>query len=247
MKRQDFYFFAIALLLVMPFIPLPFLSNFQGAFLYNKQGDWWWAASFFKFGILATMGECIGLRIGSGVYNRKGFGLLPRVIVWGFLGIGIKMAFVVFAAGTPVLVEHYFGVADAIKSIDKKVSPDYLAAASNGLGMARIFTAFCISVIMNLTFAPVFMTFHKITDTHIIDNGGSLGGFFRWIKLKEIFPRLNWFVQWDFVFKRTIPFFWIPAHTITFLLPSEYQVIFAAILGIFLGIFMALANQKVNK
>lgn len=247
MKKQDLYFLIIALLLVMPFIPFPFLAGFQDAFLYNKQGEMWWASSFFKFAILATMGESIGLRISAGVYNRKGFGLLPRAIVWGFLGIGIKMAFVVFAAGTPVLVEKFFGVTDAIKSMDKKACPDYLAAASQGLGMARIITAFCISTIMNLTFAPVFMTYHKITDTHIVENGGTIGGLFRWINLKDIFPRLNWTVQWDFVFKRTIPFFWIPAHTITFLLPGEYQVIFAAALGIVLGIFMAIANLKPKK
>ena len=244
MKKQDFTFILIALILVLPFIPLPFFKSFQDAFLYNKNGDMWYASSFLKFAILATMGEAIGLRISAGVYNRKGFGLIPRAIVWGFLGIGIKMAMVVFSAGTPVLVEKFFCITDAIKSMDKKVCPDYLAAANAGLGFTRIITAFFISTFMNLTFAPVFMTYHKITDTHILENGGTLSGFFRWIKLKEIFPRLNWSVQWNFVFKKTIPFFWIPAHTITFLLPGEYQVIFAAALGIVLGVFMSIANLK---
>ena len=244
MKKQDLGFILIALILIFPFIPTSLLEGFQSEFLYNKQGDWWWAASFLKFAVLATMGESIGLRINAGVYNRKGFGLIPRAIVWGFLGIGIKMAFVVFASGTPALVEKYFGIRGAVEAMKMK---DFLDASANGLGAQRLITAFCISTIMNLTFAPVFMTFHKITDTHIIDNGGTIGGFFRWIKLKEIFPRLNWFVQWDFVFKRTIPFFWIPAHTITFLLPGEFQVLFAAALGIVLGVFMAISNLKTTK
>ncbi|MEI7595087.1 MAG: hypothetical protein WCK02_05005 [Bacteroidota bacterium] len=244
MKKQDLIFILVALLLIFPFVPNSFLSGFQTEFLYNKEGNWWWAASFFKFALLATMGESIGLRISAGVYNRKGFGLLPRAIVWGFLGIGIKMAFVVYAAGTPALVEKYFGVKGAIDSMKMK---DFMEASANGLGGARLFTAFCISAILNLTFAPVFMTYHKITDTHIIDNGGTLAGFFKWIKLKDIFPRLNWSVQWNFIFKRTIPFFWIPAHTITFLLPGEYQILFAAALGIVLGVIMSISNLKTTK
>jgi len=42
----------------------------------------------------------------------------------------------------------------------------------------------------------------------------------------------------------TIPFFWIPAHTITFLLPGEYRILFAAVLGIVLGVFLAVATMK---
>ncbi|WP_321415721.1 Mpv17/PMP22 family protein [uncultured Desulfobacter sp.] len=44
------------------------------------------------------------------------------------------------------------------------------------------------------------------------------------------------------MFKKTLPFFWIPAHTITFLLPPDFQVLFAAILGIVLGIILAVAG-----
>jgi hypothetical protein len=52
---------------------------------------------------------------------------------------------------------------------------------------------------------------------------------------------LNWKVQWDFVFKKTIPLFWIPAHTITFMLPGEFQVLFAASLSIVLGLLLSVA------
>jgi hypothetical protein len=48
-------------------------------------------------------------------------------------------------------------------------------------------------------------------------------------------------VQWGFVFKKTIPLFWFPAHTITFLLPAHLQVLFAAVLSIFLGIILSVA------
>jgi hypothetical protein len=62
----------------------------------------------------------------------------------------------------------------------------------------------------------------------------------------ENLAHLNWNVQWSFVFKRTIPLFWIPAHTITFMLPDEYRVLFAAALGIALGVILAIASSKGN-
>ena len=239
MKKQDLYFGILILLSVMLFLPFSFLEGFHKSFLFNHH--YWAITSFLKFGLLSTIGEVIGLRIKTGNYYQAGFGYLPRTIVWGFLGIGIKMAFVIFAVGTPVLMEKYLGVSNAVASM--KVDSIF-DAFDVGLGYSRIFTAFGISTFMNLIFAPVFMTLHKITDTHILDNGGTLAGFFKPISFKTIFPRLNWFVQWDFVFKRTIPFFWIPAHTITFLMPEEYRIVFAAMLGIILGILLAIAAQK---
>ena len=60
--------------------------------------------SFLKFAILSTLGEMIGLRISAGVYCRKGFGVLPRMFVWGILGMGINMAMVIFSNGTPAFL-----------------------------------------------------------------------------------------------------------------------------------------------
>ena len=104
--------------------------------------------------------------------------------------------------------------------------------------------SFSIATALNLFYAPVLMSFHKITDIHILENGGTLKGFFRPIQFARIFSEINWDVQWNFVFKRTIPLFWIPAQTITFLLPEEYRVLFAAFLGIVLGVILAVAALK---
>jgi uncharacterized membrane protein YjfL (UPF0719 family) len=238
-KKSDIIMFGIIAALILSFLPFGFLQNFQDNFLFNK--NLWHITSFLKFAVLATLGELIGLRIKTNSYIQKGFGIIPRAIVWGFLGIGIKIAFVIFTAGTPVVLENYFGLKNSISSMRQS---DIFAAMDNGLGFSRFITAFAISTFMNLIFAPVFMTFHKITDTHIIDTNGSLRRFFTPIKYYEIFPKLNWFVQWDFVFKRTIPFFWIPAHTITFLMPEEYRIVFAALLGVVLGVLLAVASQK---
>lgn len=60
--------------------------------------------AFFKFAILATLGEMLALRIREGVYNKKGFGVLPRMMVWGFLGMCIAMAMVIFKTGVPAFL-----------------------------------------------------------------------------------------------------------------------------------------------
>jgi len=239
MKKNDFLFIVLAAVIVLPFIPLPFLADLQKAFIYNPQ--YWVLTSFLKFALLATMGEVIGLRIKTGNYNEKGFGILPRAIVWGLLGITIKLAFDIFANGVPAFLEKscsITGIGEAMKA------KDISDAISQGIGGTRLLAAFCISTAMNLIYAPVMMTFHKITDTHIVDNGGSIGGLFKSINMADIFGRINWNIQWNFVFKKTIPFFWIPAHTITFMLPSEYRIAFAALLGIALGIILSIAAIK---
>ena len=230
MKKNDFIFIFCFIIFFLPFFV--FDSVFQ--FYESLNRDHGMIMSFVKFAILATIGESIGLRIKSGVYNKKGFGLIPRAIVWGFLGLTIKMAFVIFASGTPKFLE-YLGMSSAVDSM------------KGGFSGLKLFVAFAISASMNLIYAPIMMTLHKITDIHIVNNGGTIAGLFHKIKFGEIMANMDWSVQWDFVFKKTIPFFWIPAHTITFLLPSEYQVLFAAVLGIVLGVLLAIASLKSTK
>lgn len=187
--------------------------------------------SFLKFALLSTMGELLGLRISSGKYYYRGFGILPRALVWGFLGMGINMAFVVFSQGVPAFA-GYLGVSDPT------------AIMAGPVCLKKIALAFTISVTMNCIFAPVFMTLHKITDTHILNTGGTLKGLFTPIPMGSILQNLNWQIQWNFVFKKTIPLFWFPAHTITFLLPEDLRVLFAALLGVALGVILAIAARK---
>ena len=154
------------------------------------------------------MGEMIGLRISTGVYINRTFGVIPRMAVWGLLGMGINMAMIIFSKGVPMFME-YMGMANAAAIINGEFCLD------------KLWIALAISVAMNTIFAPVFMTLHKITDTHILMHGGTLRGFFTPLDMGGIMSSLNWRVLWGFVFKKTIPFFWFPAHTITFLLPGN--------------------------
>ncbi len=196
--------------------------------------------AFFKFAILATFGEMLALRIREGVYNKKGFGVLPRMIVWGFLGMAIAMAMVIFKSGTPVFLGS---VADALSGNAGHAAVYASAFKASEFTLGKLGIAFAVSVLMNSIFAPVMMTFHKCTDIHITDNGGTVAGLFRPMKMREIISKkVNWDVQWNLVIKKTIPLFWFPAHTITFILPANLQVLFAALLGVALGLILALAG-----
>ena len=223
MKKSDLYFLMFITLLFVPFFV--FNDIYSGYKALNASHPFF--VGFLKFAVLATMGESIGLRLREGVYNKKGFGLVPRAIVWGFLGLTIVMAFIIFSEGAPVFLK-----ALGFEGVD--------AALKGPMSGIRILTAFTISVTLNLIYAPVMMTLHKITDTHIIKNGGTVAGLFRPVQVGEIIANLDWKVQWNFIFKKTIPFFWIPAHTITFLLPAEFRVLFAALLGIALGVILSI-------
>ena len=201
--------------------------------------------AFFKFAILATLGEMLALRIREGVYNKKGFGVLPRMIVWGFLGMAIAMAMVIFKSGTPVFLGS---VADALTGHGGHAAAYAAVFKASELTWGKLGIAFAVSVLMNSIFAPVMMTFHKCTDIHITENGGTVAGLFRPIKMREIFrEKINWDVQWNVVIKKTIPLFWFPAHTITFILPQNLQVLFAALLGVALGLILALAGGSKKK
>ena len=226
MKKSDVIFWGAFILLFLPF----FLSSDVYDFYKSFNHDHGMITSFVKFSILATMGELIGLRIKTGKYIQAGFGILPRAIVWGFIGLTIKLAFIIFATGTPAFLS-YMGLGEAA------------VAMKGGFGISKLIVAFSISVAMNIIYAPVMMTFHKMSDIHIISNGGTLKGFLTPMQPGKIFSEMNWQVMWGFVFKKTIPFFWIPAHTITFLLPPDVQVLFAALLGIALGVILAVAGK----
>ncbi|MBU0552152.1 Mpv17/PMP22 family protein [Myxococcota bacterium] len=182
-----------------------------------------------KFALLATLGELIGQRVRTGRYHAPGFGVLPRAVIWGLLGLTIKFAFIVFAVGTPAFLRE-MGLTRA--------------GLDGDLSVVKVLTAFSISCAMNVIYAPVMMTAHKITDAHILAYGGRLSCLLKPIQVRAIIAKLDWETQWSFVFKKTIPYFWIPAHTITFLLPPEHRVLMAAALGIALGVILSVASLR---
>jgi hypothetical protein len=175
---------------------------------------------FVKFAILATMGELLALRLVQGDW-KKPKGLFYKALIWGFLGMTIVLVFDLYAGG----------VAGSIKK-------GLLPSIGGNLG-----TAFFTSALMNLLFAPTFMAFHRITDTYIDLGQGKLSRIVK-VKLSEVIKRIDWDGYIRFVVLKTIPFFWIPAHTVTFLLPAEYRVLAAAFLSLALGGILAFAKKR---
>jgi hypothetical protein len=229
-NKQDIYVSLIIALIVLLFY---FSDAVLQAYLsFNKNHGL--VTSFVKFGLLATFGEMIGLRIRTGKYYSVEFGLFPKIMVWGFLGLTIKLAFVVFATGTPVFME-YIGISGATASM------------ANSTTYTKLLVAFAISIAMNVMYAPLMMTFHKITDLHIASHNGKTKSLLLPVDFAAHFKAIDWDIQWHFVFKKTIPLFWIPAHTLTFLLPPDFQVLFAALLSVLLGLILALASLKSKK
>lgn len=228
MKRYDLFFVLAIVAIFLPFVLCEPLYEWYKEF--NAAHGM--IMSFIKFAVLSTMGEMLGSRISMGKYIPTNFGVLPRMVVWGVLGMGINMAMIIFSKGTPMFME-YMGMENAVECF-----------VAEGFTMDKLWVALAVSVSMNTIFAPVFMTLHKITDAHIAANGGSLKALVTPIPMAERFAAINWQAQWGFVFKKTIPLFWYPAHTITFLLPAEQRVLFAALLGIALGVLLALSSKK---
>lgn len=228
MKRTDLYFIVAIAAIFLPF----FLSAPLYEWYSTFNASHGMVMSFLKFGILSTLGEMLGCRISTGKYVTPTFGVLPRMVVWGFLGMGINMAMIIFSKGTPMFMQ-YMGMTNAVETF-----------TTDGFSMDKLWVALAVSVAMNTIFAPVFMTFHKVTDAHIAAHNGSLKALVTPIPMAERLGTLNWQAQWGFVFRKTIPFFWYPAHTITFLLPAEQRVLFAALLGIVLGVLLAVSVKK---
>lgn len=219
MNNSDKAVLCGVLIFLAPF--LLFDSVYQAFIQVTNQHSF--IMSGIKFAILATFGEVLGQRIRTGSWSIKAFGIIPKMVVWYVLGVVIKAAFIVFAVGAPVVVSKLT------------------------LEAGTLVNAFAISLGLNLIFAPIFMTLHKITDLHIADFKGSLKALVKPIDMAQKFGQIDWGSQYGFVFKKTIPLFWIPAHTITFMLPAAFQVIFAASLGVALGVILAVAGGKPKK
>jgi len=84
MKKSDFIFLLVVTAIFLPF----FISDDAYEWYKTFNATHGMVMSFLKFAILSTMGEMIGLRISTGVYINRTFGIIPRMVVWGLLGIG---------------------------------------------------------------------------------------------------------------------------------------------------------------
>lgn len=210
-----------ALLVVMWFM----LSKTTSEIFLQLSRSHIYLMAFIKFALLATLGELLAIRITKGDWSRP-TGLFWRVLVWGLLGTIVALVFKVYGVG----------VASAIEN---GLLPSF---GDNSVGTKFAF-AFFTSSLMNLLFAPTFMALHRITDTYIDMGLGRLKNIIQ-LRVTQVLDDIDWTRFISFVILRTIPLFWIPAHTITFLLPEEYRVLVAAMLSIALGAILGFSKRS---
>lgn len=98
--------------------------------------------------------------------------------------------------------------------VDHHILPAFLGA---GLGWAL-----ALSTLTNVFFGPQMMLFHRLEDNLILRRSGYDG----------MAPAL-WTLLW----------FWIPAHTLTFSLPVDYQIGLAALWSLALGVILGLRQR----
>ena len=184
-------------------------------FFLDFAGDYKLLGGFIKFFFLASIGDFIALRIKSKKWLIPNY-IFIKALVWGLIGVVIVLMFEIYPVG--------------VESLQSK---NILPFEGN-----TFFFALFVSIIMNFTFAPTMMAFHRVSDTYLnmrFENKD--------LKISDSIEFINWRQFISFTVFKSIPFFWVPAHTITFLLPEEYRIIFAAILGIFLGLILGIFNN----
>lgn len=171
--------------------------------------------AFIKFFVLASAGELAAIRLSQKKWLVPA-GMPLKAIVWGGIGMLIALFFPIFQGG-----------------VENLLKLGYLK------GQSPILKAFYMSFFMNISFGIAMMAFHRLTDTWIE----------HFVKKERLsFPACTEKIDWPGFFKfvvfKTIPLFWIPMHTITFLLPGAYRVLMAAGLSFALGILLAMGKRK---
>lgn len=213
MKKGDFLWIFILLLWVVVLV----IPETRTVFLKLTE-EHPYLAGFVKFAILATMGDLLGKRVKNKSWVIPK-GILFRAIVWGCIGMMITLVFTVYIGG----------VAAAQSSSRLPWEGSVIAQALFG------------SIIMNITFGPMMMTFHRFSDMFIDLKYQKKGGK---VTLTELITENDWHSLVEFAWLKTCTFFWIPIHTLVFLLPGQYRVLISAFLSIILGLMLASTKSK---
>jgi len=100
------------------------------------------------------------------------------------------------------------------------VEKNFLPRALEEVSILR---AFSLSILANSLFGPVLMFLHRTSDNLITGTRGYTG-------IQKSLATLAWF--------------WLPAHTVTFVMPVDLQIGLAALWSVALGIIMGFTKRN---
>lgn len=238
MKSSDFFallFFVALCLLVLLF---PWTANPEGGLLWAPAWSdsftakltglrnfgaavnaYPYTSGFLKVGILATFGELLKSRLKSGRWHTPD--LFPKFLVWGLYGMLFTLVFALFAAGVQAVSARGLWFACTKPYAD-------MTLAEN------LRTGFSISLWCNLIFCYPMMLAHEWFNVSIAARKPVAGSVF----FAALPPAV-----WGSFLPKTILWFWIPAHTVTFCLPPDYRVLMSAFLSLALGFMLTLSAR----
>ena len=173
---------------------------------------------FLKVGLLATFGEMMKMRGKTGSWKVPR--LPARFFVWGLTGLLFTFVFALFAKGVGTMM-------------GTSLWPIGVKGEASGF-----LFALTTSVWMNLIFAYPMMLGHEWCN-EVINKKRFVGG-------EEFLESVNKHIWGSFI-PKTILFFWIPAHTVTFCLPPDYRVLMSAVLSLALGFILTFKATPAKK
>ena len=151
--------------------------------------------------------------------------IITQRLSWPFpawLSAGKAVVWSVLAVCIKYAFVGFHGFVDALVQSPYGLLPDVF------MGTSSLPRAFAVSVFMNLQFGPFLVLFHRVLDNLVVSEKN-------WGGLNKGLLSLLWF--------------WIPAHTLTFMLPRPYQIGLAALwslaLGLILGLFSRPRSQSI--
>lgn len=179
-----------------------------------------YTAGFTQFAIYATAGELLSTRILEGKWELT-WATACKSLAWGLSGIVVTLAFRVFSDGVAGAME-----AGMLPFAGSRLAQAFFTSSANNLVLGPIQTAF-LRVCGNYADAR-FLKGEILTRRQAVDS-------------------VDWGELVDFSIFKTIPFFWIPINTVTFLLPEDYRIVSAAILSMAFGILMTILKLRERK
>lgn len=150
-------------------------------------------------------------------------GLLGEVISQWFINKNFKYPFGFWLTLWKMFVWSLLAVGVKYAFVGHEGMVDRLIERGMLPELTKFWHAFATATSMNLQFGPFMVLIHRVLDNVVLTKKN-------WRNLDKGFYALLWF--------------WIPAHTFTFMLSDHYRMGMAALLSIALGLILGFFNRK---